>query len=78
MRRTLPYLLAAAVILGLSAYLLAEGHRSFGLGLGPLLLLLLGLVALDGSPRPARTPAAPERPAPSSSSGISTCTHRVW
>lgn len=65
MRRTLPYLLAAAVILGLSAYLLAEGYRLFGLGLGLLLLLLLGLVALDGSPRPVRTPAAPERPAPS-------------
>ena len=65
MRRTLPYLLAAAVILGLSAYLLAEGYRLFGLSLGLLLLLLLGLVALDGSPRPVRTPADPERPAPS-------------
>lgn len=65
MRRTLPYLLAAAVILGLSAYLHAEGYRLFGLALGLLLLLLLGLVALDEVRRPVRKPVAEERPSPS-------------
>lgn len=60
MRRMLPYLFAVATILGLTVYLYDVGEKAFGIGLGLIILLLIGLVALEQPKR--RAPSAGEQP----------------
>lgn len=58
MSRTLPYFLVIVVTLGLAGYLYSTDEKIFGFGLGLILSLLIGLVALEKPRRIARAPVA--------------------
>lgn len=58
MRRKLPSLLAIMFILGLAGYLYGNGDKVIGLGLGLIISILIGLVALEPQPQRSAQPAS--------------------